>query len=263
MSNQNPFERPQDPNQAGPYGFTPMQPVTPPRKTSAWLIIGLITVPLLFMMCVCAGLLLPAVQAAREAARRMSCSNNIKQIGLAMHNYHSTHQSLPPAYTVDENGKPLHSWRTLLLPYLEQQALYNQIDLSKPWDDPVNMQVSLTAVPTYSCPSSGELSNLTTYVAVVDAAGLMTGETAMSFSDATDGISNTLLIMEADPSLAVPWMSPQDVTANEFINVSTAGRRGGHTGGAHVLMSDGAVQFITDDADASIRKEMLNRNDQK
>ena len=95
------------------------------------------------MLCVCAGLLLPAVQAAREAARRMSCSNNIKQIGLAMQNYHTAYGTLPPAYTVDAQGRPLHSWRTLILPFIEQQALYGEIDLSKPWNDPVTTSGSL------------------------------------------------------------------------------------------------------------------------
>ena len=92
------------------------------------------------------GLLLPAVQAAREAARRMQCSNNMKQIALAMHNYEAVYKAFPPAYTTDANGQPLHSWRTLLLPYMEQQALYSQIDLNKPWDDPVNLPFSQVVI---------------------------------------------------------------------------------------------------------------------
>ena len=80
------------------------------------------------------ALLLPAVQAARESARRMQCSNNLKQVALAMHNYHDTYQSFPPAYTVDADGNKLHSWRTLLLPYIEQAALYDLslIHISEP-----------------------------------------------------------------------------------------------------------------------------------
>ena len=68
------------------------------------------------------GLLLPTVRAAHEPARRSQCCNNLKQIALALHNYADEHGEFPPAYTVDEQGQPLHSWRTLILPYLEQKA---------------------------------------------------------------------------------------------------------------------------------------------
>lgn len=70
------------------------------------------------------GLMLPAVRVSREPARRVQCSNNLKIIALALQNYEATYKSLPPAYTVDATGKRLHSWRTLILPFLEQQALY-------------------------------------------------------------------------------------------------------------------------------------------
>src|SRR5258708_3361414 len=64
------------------------------------------------------GLLLPAPRSARPAARRAQCNNNLKQIALALQNYEQAHKALPPAYTVDAEGRPLHSWRTLILPYL-------------------------------------------------------------------------------------------------------------------------------------------------
>src|SRR5439155_8958659 len=89
-------------------------------------------------LLVCGGilvaLLLPAVQAAREAARRMQSQNNLKQIGLALHNYHATYQTFPPAVVTDENGKPLYSGRVLLLPFMEQEALYNDFDRTQAWD---------------------------------------------------------------------------------------------------------------------------------
>ncbi len=79
-----------------------------------------------------AALMIPAVSEGHKAARRMQCSNNLKQIGLAFHNYHSAYGSLPPAYTVDADGNRLHSWRTLILPFIDQSALVQQIDLNKP-----------------------------------------------------------------------------------------------------------------------------------
>jgi type II secretory pathway pseudopilin PulG len=84
------------------------------------------------------ALMLPAGRVSRPAARRTQCKNNLKQVALALHNYADDHHALPPAYTVDAKGRPLHSWRTLILPYLDEQALYDSIDLSKPWDDPKN-----------------------------------------------------------------------------------------------------------------------------
>ncbi len=68
------------------------------------------------------ALLLPAVQAAREAARRSACSNNLRQIGVALHNYSDTYGCFPPAFTVDQQGQPMHSWRALILPYLPLQG---------------------------------------------------------------------------------------------------------------------------------------------
>src|SRR5262245_46299640 len=67
------------------------------------------------------ALLLPATRSARPAARRAQCTNNLKQIALALRSYEQDHKALPPAYTVDESGRPLHSWRTLILPHLEQR----------------------------------------------------------------------------------------------------------------------------------------------
>jgi prepilin-type N-terminal cleavage/methylation domain-containing protein len=105
------------------------------------------------------GLLLPAVQAAREAARRMQCSNNLKQIGLSLHNYESTHRRFPPSATVDwsvsatgNNG----SWGVhgRLLPYLEQGNLYDLVDLTSAWD--FQMAIHDLQVPTYACPSDAK-----------------------------------------------------------------------------------------------------------
>src|SRR3954454_6917330 len=82
------------------------------------------------------ALLLPATRSAREPARRSQCVNNLKQLAQALRSYEQAYRSLPPAYSVDARGRPLHSWRTLILPYLEHARLYNPIALTKPWDDP-------------------------------------------------------------------------------------------------------------------------------
>ena len=104
---------------------------------------------------------------ARETVCRPHCLNNVKCIGMAIQNYVQDHGALPPAYTVDAKGRRLHSWRTLILPYLDQESLYRAIDLSKPWDDPVNRLAMETVVSVYHCPESKGPGNTTTYLAVV------------------------------------------------------------------------------------------------
>jgi prepilin-type processing-associated H-X9-DG protein len=108
------------------------------------------------------ALLLPAVQAAREAARRAQCSNNLKQIGLAMHNYHASHDVFPPGYITltltpaldsPETG-PGWGWGTMLLNNLEQPALYNTVNFSLPITDPASQTVRTVALSVFLCPSS-------------------------------------------------------------------------------------------------------------
>src|SRR6476469_182788 len=100
-------------------------------KRSAFTLVKLLVV--IAIIGVLVALLLPAVQAAREAARRMQCSNHLKQIGLALQNYHDTFGSLPPAYLADSQGKPIHSWRVLILPFLENTTLYDRYSFDEPW----------------------------------------------------------------------------------------------------------------------------------
>lgn len=199
-----------------------------------------------------------AMQAAREAARRMQCGNNMKQIALALHNYEAIYRSFPPAYTVDESGQPLHSWRTLILPFMEYDWLYQQIDLSKPWDDPVNRELCNTEIPAFSCPSTGlGGSNLTNYQLVVDDRALIYGSEYRRFSEVTDGLSNTLMFVETLESDAVPWMKPQDIPMDRFLN---AGRRSNHTGGFNAAFGDGSVQFLSEQLTQEILEGLVTRN---
>ncbi len=109
------------------------------------------------------GLLLPAVQAAREAARRMQCGNNLKQIGLALHNYESSFRYLPPSriefnptFPEQARGMVRHhaGWQSMILPYIEQTALYEQYNRSMNWFDERNYPATTQVVPTFTCPSA-------------------------------------------------------------------------------------------------------------
>ena len=94
-----------------------------------------------------------SVKQAREAAQRSTCKNNLKQIGLALHNYHDRYQSFPPAFVADENGKPMHSWRVLLLPYLDQADLYARYNFNEPWNGPNNLKLGDEIPEVYGCPN--------------------------------------------------------------------------------------------------------------
>ena len=105
---------------------------------------------------------------SRPPARVSQCKNNLKQIGLALHNYHEVYGSFPPQFTVDANGKPLHSWRLLILPYLDQQGIYRQFDLSSPWTSPANVDPSNEPLSVYWCPyrKDEQIGSFTNYVGV-------------------------------------------------------------------------------------------------
>src|SRR5262249_45984983 len=153
------------------------------------------------------ALMLPAVRTARPAAYRSQCTNNLKQIGLALHNYEQEYKALPPARTVDATGRPLHSWRTLILPYLEQQSLYQTIDLSKPWNDPANTRARETVVSVFHCPSAVGPQNTTTYLAIAAPNGFLSPRESRRLAEITDPHTSTLMVIEADDENAVPWMA--------------------------------------------------------
>ncbi|MEM9410014.1 MAG: DUF1559 domain-containing protein [Planctomycetota bacterium] len=131
------------------------------QKTNAFTLVELLVV--IAIIGILIGMLLPAVQSVREAARRASCLNNIKQIVLKTHNYESAFKWLPPSYELDAGGLATGngSWsiHAQLLPYCEQGNAYNQIDFEQAWSDPINVEtgVPTTKIPMYLCPS--EINN--------------------------------------------------------------------------------------------------------
>ncbi len=201
------------------------------------------------------GLLLPAVQAAREAARRAQCVNNEKQIALAMLNYHAANDSLPPAAVKDKAGKPLLSWRVAILPYIEQQALYKEFHLDEPWDGPHNKALIASMPPIYACPSrpaTAGAPGMTSYRVFAGKATAFPPGRAVKFADVTDGISQTLMVVETRDG--VPWTKPEDLEFAADADPPKGpffGAGSFHTGGFAAAMLDGSVRFLKN----SIRPE--------
>ncbi|HEY3391958.1 MAG TPA: DUF1559 domain-containing protein, partial [Lacipirellulaceae bacterium] len=150
------------------------------------------------------ALLLPAVQAAREAARRTHSSNNMKQIMLAFHNYHDVNKRLPAHANYSPDGKPLLSWRVHVLPFIEGAALYEQFKLDEPWDSPHNRALIPQMPQVYENPNLPLEAGKTNYLAVVGEPCIMDGtQKGIGFRDIPDGTSNTIMLVETAPDQAV------------------------------------------------------------
>jgi hypothetical protein len=195
---------------------------------------------------------------ARESARRTSCTNNLHNIAIALHNYESTYHCLPPAYTVDADGRPLHSWRTLILPFIEQKALYDQIDLTKAWDDPVHEQVRNTVLKVYECPSNTVERGKTTYMAVVVPGGCFQATEARRLADVKDRRDLTLMVVEVPLKHATHWMSPSDAS-EEMIFVHDK-KRGefSHSSGPQAAFVDGSVGHLENATPAAAVRAMIS-----
>src|SRR5262245_6335274 len=102
------------------------------------------------------------------SGRRSICMNNLRQIGTALMNYETSKSHFPSPFTTDEDGNPLHSWRTLLLPYIERASLFAELDLSRSWEAPRNKKFAQTEIELFHCPSDQKVGKYdTSYVAIV------------------------------------------------------------------------------------------------
>ncbi|WP_437203022.1 DUF1559 family PulG-like putative transporter [Planctomicrobium sp. SH664] len=203
-----------------------------------------------------AVLLLPFTRDIRPAVERSQCKRNLFQIGLALRSYSDMWESLPPAYTVDASGNRLHSWRTLLLPHLGQEELFQTIDLSKPWYDPVNRIAWKTEVSVYQCPSAQLRDGFTNYMAAVGPDYCFLSDRGRQLSEFQDGLSNTVVVFETNAAEAVHWMSPYDTSAEFFVNFNPETQHF-HTGGLQVLMGEGSPRFMSADGSAQLRQALL------
>ncbi len=237
-----------------PYDATAKEGIAPTSnrwvRRFAWLAAGLV---LFFVLLT---LLLPATRRARPAAHRMTCASNLRNISIALNAYNQEYGQFPPAYVIDESGRRLHSWRTLILPFIEQGELYSKIDLSKPWNHPDNAFAFKRAIPVYTCPSVKSPNRRTTYLAVVGEHNAFHPSQGRELAEIIDGTSNTLMLVEADPSQAVHWMSPEDLTAEVLLD-GDPNRKTTHFGGFHAAFFDATTRFIVTDMEPSMLKGFL------
>jgi hypothetical protein len=193
---------------------------------------------------------------------------SLKQIGLAFHAYHDVNGKLPPAVVSGKDGRPLYSWRVLLLPYLEEDTLYRQSHLDEPWDSPHNKQ-TLAETPRRCRPAlgGGEPPGLTRYQVLIGP-GTAFERAGLTWDDFPDGLANTLLVVEAGES--VPWTKPADLDYDPGKPLPPLG--GAFTKPVHVLcyevwrkpgftacFADGSVRFITSTDEAALRS-IISRN---
>ncbi len=210
--------------------------------------------------------LLPSLGHPRERSRWTQCKNQLKFIGVALHNYHDTHTTFPAAAL----GDPPHSWRIDLLPYLDQQSAFKSYNFASAWNAAPNAKLAMHEVRAYICPSSAYPNDsqghwFTTYSMPTGPRTVGANPLGTSMRDMTDGTSNTLLVVEACGSQIV-WTEPRDVdVASQPTGINLNGVKPGksagwisgyHTNGAHALRADGSVKFLSAKTDPAVLKKL-------
>jgi len=213
------------------------------------------------------ALLLRAVQSARASARRMQSCNNLKQIILAMHNYHDTFRGFPAACVTDKNGKPLLSWRVLILPFMEQGNLFDQFHLDEPWDSPHNKKLIPLMPKGFRSPNSSAAPGMTVYLGNASENGVFIvpkdkergkkTPIGVSFRDIRDGTSYTIAVLEVNDSDAVEWTKPSDFSPNKDNPLKGLGSM--QTGAFPAAICDGSVRFISNTIDKKTFQALLTR----
>lgn len=199
------------------------------------------------------------LQSITEATRRSSCAEHLHRIVIAMLLYEREHGTLPPAHTTDASGKPLHSWRTLLLPYLGHNELYAKLRLDEPWDSPRNSQFHTTQLDIYQCPSANLPPGQTSYSVVVGDKtpfGPGQGRALSNFGD------RLLLVYERKQSAM--WMDPaSDLTSEESVHefaqlLQVGGEGCPHPSVFNMALRSGAVRQFSRNADPTVWQGLLN-----
>jgi hypothetical protein len=210
-------------------------------------------------------------RAQHEGATDRPCSDNLRKIALALQQYRRHFGSFPPAYVADKNGRPMHSWRVLILPFLEGRAVYKQYKFNQPWDGPNNRRLLVFHPPEYTCPGDRDASRWseTSYVAVVGPGTAWPGSTGRKSDDLPENAGDTILLVEVAAS-DIQWMEPRDLTLEEACRgvnrdppcISSPHVRFGdyvqiESRGAQTAFVDGSVRFVPQDTPPETLKRLF------
>lgn len=214
------------------------------------------------------ALLLPAVQAAREAARRMTCTANLRQVGIALHNYHDSNNVFPPGgwewRPPNNRTRRQLAWSALILGQMEQRPLFDSLNLNTPFDSPQNSTGAATVISTYLCPSAPRAGGLLIKGrAVCDYGGMygqritvannppngsMLYDQVITLAQIRDGASQTMIVGEDAGFSDGQWINGLNIFDQAFaINQAPSFENdlhSDHNGGAHALFADGSVHFL-------------------
>lgn len=225
----------------------PAQNSVPPKHPWRWLRIGLLAIALIGAVLL---LLAPLRRTgALAVARRIQCRNNLKQIACAVAAYTDHYGEPPPLVSHSAAGQPLHSWRTLILEFVDGQGsdIYSKIDLTKPWNHPDHAELAQSTPPLFHCPSSSRNDGLTVYQAYTQHGGRL----------AVRDDSELLMLGETADAAAVPWMQPKD-NINWFRDALTPNTQTHHDSIVQGVSSTTDVHTISASADRETRVKLLD-----
>jgi hypothetical protein len=177
-----------------------------------------------------------------------------------MHNYHSAFGSFPAVANFDKDGKPLLSWRVHLLPFLDEQKLYQEFHLNEPWDSEHNKALIKRMPAVYRSPNiKWNLEGKTTYLAPVGKALMFTGDAhGVTIKEITDGLAITILLVDGSDDQAVLWTKPEDLKIDP--KDPMRGLLGHYRGGFYTVFADASVHFIPEKFDKAMLYALFTRN---
>lgn len=208
------------------------------------------------------AMLLPAVKSATAAAKRASSMNDLKQLALGLLNYESAYGHFPPAVGYEyfdlktgqkKTSKHPHSWRVAILPFIEQQALYESYRFDEPWDSEHNKRIAETVVPAFQSPFDNPSSTNTSYFVLTGRETLFRDNLGTKLRQITDGTSMTLMVVEAKRD--IPWTKPEDIPYSADTPLPKFG--GWMPGVFLAARCDGSVQAISQDIDDAVLRALI------